>query len=73
MSEVYGFEPGDLPGDFYGITVDRLFADTWERDGLSVCDRLLILLGSLAAQGVLDIAEIQIGAPLRNGERDGGG
>ncbi|WP_182358327.1 carboxymuconolactone decarboxylase family protein [Tomitella gaofuii] len=70
MSEVYGFELGDLPGDFYGITVDHLFADIWERDGLSVRDRRLILLGSIAAQGVLDIAEIQISAALRNGELD---
>jgi 4-carboxymuconolactone decarboxylase len=68
MSEVYGWEVQDGPGDFFGITVDHLFAEIWTRPGLSMRDRRLLLVGLLAGQGLHDVAEIQIGAALRNDE-----
>jgi 4-carboxymuconolactone decarboxylase len=68
MSEVYGWEVQDGPGDFFGITVDHLFAEIWTRPGLSMRDRRLLLIGLLAGQGLHDVAEIQIGAALRNDE-----
>ncbi|APA94507.1 carboxymuconolactone decarboxylase family protein [Nocardia seriolae] len=71
MSEVYGFDLPDLEGDpFYEVTVDHLFADIWNRPGLSMRDRRLLLLGAITALGHSEIAEIQVGAALRNGELD---
>jgi 4-carboxymuconolactone decarboxylase len=70
MSEVYGWEVKDGPGDFFGLTVDHLFAEIWTRPGLAVRDRRLLLLGLLIGQGRPDVAEIQIDAALRAGELD---
>ncbi|MEV5750720.1 carboxymuconolactone decarboxylase family protein [Actinoallomurus sp. NPDC052308] len=68
MSEVYGWEVGDGPGDFFGITVDHLFAEIWTRPGLSIRDRRLLLIGLLAGQGLNDVLDIQLPAALGNGE-----
>jgi 4-carboxymuconolactone decarboxylase len=68
MREVYGWDVQDGPGDFFGITVDHLFAEIWNRPGLSTRDRRLLLLGLLTGQGLQDVADIQIGAALRTGE-----
>ncbi len=70
MAEVYGFDVKDGPGDHFALTVDHLFADIWSREGLSVRDRRLLLLGALSAQNMLDVAEIQVGAALGNDELD---
>ena len=71
MSTVYGWEMQDGPGDFFAHTADQLFAEVWTREGLTVRDRRLLLLGALAATGQTDVAEIQAGAALGNGELDG--
>jgi 4-carboxymuconolactone decarboxylase len=68
MSEVYGWDVHDGPGDFFGITVDHLFAEIWTRPGLSIRDRRLLVLGLLTGQGMQDVADIQIGAALRGGD-----
>jgi 4-carboxymuconolactone decarboxylase len=68
MRQVYGWEIGDAPGDFFGITVDHLFGDIWTRPGLSLRDRRLLLIGMLAGQGLNDVLDIQIPAAMRNGE-----
>ncbi|GAC67818.1 carboxymuconolactone decarboxylase family protein [Gordonia soli] len=68
MSEVYGWEMSDGPGIHFAHTADQLFAEVWTREGLSVRDRRLLLLGALAAGGQVDVAEIQAGAALGNGE-----
>jgi 4-carboxymuconolactone decarboxylase len=68
MSEVYGWEVHDGPGDFFAITVDHLFAEIWTRPGLTLRDRRLLLIGLLTGQGLQDVADIQIGAALRRGE-----
>jgi 4-carboxymuconolactone decarboxylase len=68
MSEVYGWEFSDGPGEHFAVTVDHLFAGIWSRPGLSLRDRRLLLLGAVTAQGLFDIAEIQIGAALGNEE-----
>ena len=39
MEEVYGFEMTDGTGDFFGYTADHLFADVWNRPGLTDRDR----------------------------------
>ncbi|MCP2339785.1 carboxymuconolactone decarboxylase family protein [Actinomadura rupiterrae] len=68
MREVYGWEVGDAPGDFFGITVDHLFGDIWTRPGLSLRDRRLLLVGMLAGQGLNDVLDIQIPAALESGD-----
>jgi 4-carboxymuconolactone decarboxylase len=68
MGRVYGWEVGDGPGDFFGITVEHLFGDIWTRPGLSMRDRRLLLIGALAAQGLNDVLDIQIPAALGNEE-----
>lgn len=68
MSQVYGWEMGDGPGDYFAHTADHLFGEVWTRPGLSIRDRRLLLLGALAASGQIDVAEIQAGAALGNEE-----
>ncbi|TDC46201.1 carboxymuconolactone decarboxylase family protein [Actinomadura sp. KC345] len=68
MRRVYGWEIEDAPGEFFGLTVDHLFADIWTRPGLSMRDRRLLLVGVLAGQGLNDVLDIQIPAALANGE-----
>ncbi|MEU5878026.1 carboxymuconolactone decarboxylase family protein [Spirillospora sp. NPDC047279] len=68
MRQVYGWEVGDAPGDFFGVTVDHLFGDIWTRPGLSMRDRRLLLIGALAGQGLNDVLDIQIPASLQNEE-----
>jgi 4-carboxymuconolactone decarboxylase len=70
MSEVYGWDFEDGPGDFFAYTADHLFADIWSRPGLEVRERRLLLVGLLAGQGASDVLEIQLGAAHRNGELD---
>src|SRR5699024_11542201 len=53
---------------FFAHTADHLFGEVWSRPGLSHRDRRLLLLGALTAQGNTDVADIQVGAALGNGE-----
>ena len=69
MGEVYNFEVGDGPGDFYGLTVEHLFGDIWEREGLSMRDRRLMLISLLVASGGLDgVLGIQLDSALDKGD-----
>ncbi|GAA3155778.1 carboxymuconolactone decarboxylase family protein [Planomonospora alba] len=68
MRQVNGEGGDDGPGDFFGMTVEHLFADIWSRDGLSLRDRRLLLLGLLVGQGMGEEIELQLDAALRTGE-----
>jgi 4-carboxymuconolactone decarboxylase len=69
MKAVYGWpDVGDGPGDFFGYTVEHLFADIWNRPGLSFRDRRLLLIGLLVGRGLHDVVGIQVEAALTNGE-----
>ncbi len=70
MEEVYGFTMADGEGDFFRYTADHLFADIWNRPGLSDRDRRLLLIGLLAGQGAHDVLTIQIPAAYAAGELD---
>jgi 4-carboxymuconolactone decarboxylase len=70
MTEVYGWDFQDGPGDFFGYTADHLFADIWNRPGLSTRDRRLLLIGLLAGQGATDVLGIQVPAAHTSGELD---
>jgi 4-carboxymuconolactone decarboxylase len=68
MEEVYGFDMTDGQGDFFGYTADHLFADIWERPGLTDRDRRLLLIGLLSGSGGADVLGIQVPAAHANGE-----
>jgi 4-carboxymuconolactone decarboxylase len=68
MTEVYGWEVSDGPGDFFGYTVEHLFGDIWNRPGLTNRDRRLLLIGLLIGSGQEDVLDIQLPAALGNGE-----
>jgi 4-carboxymuconolactone decarboxylase len=68
MEEVYGFDMTDGLGDFFGYTADHLFADIWNRPGLTDRDRRLLLIGLLSGTGGADVLGIQVPAAHANGE-----
>ena len=68
MKAVYGWDVQDGPGDFFALTVEHLFAEVWNREGLSFRDRRLLLIGLLVGAGLDDVTPIQLGAALGNGE-----
>jgi 4-carboxymuconolactone decarboxylase len=68
MGEVYDFEVSDGPGDFFGYTVEHLFGDIWEREGLSLRDRRLLLIGLMVAEGLNDTLGIQLDSSLAKGD-----
>lgn len=70
MEEVYGFEMTDGKGDFFRYTADHLFADIWNRPGLSDRDRRLLLIGLLTGSNQHDVLTIQIPAAYAAGELD---
>lgn len=70
MAEVYGWDFQDGPGDFFRYTADHLFADIWNRPGLSTRDRRLLLVGLLAGTQQSDVLGIQVSAAHANGELD---
>jgi 4-carboxymuconolactone decarboxylase len=70
MEEVYGFEMSDGEGDFFRYTADHLFADIWNRPGLSNRDRRLLLIGMLCTHGAQDVLSIQVPAAYRSGDLD---
>lgn len=71
MAAVYGWPPvADSPGGFFGVTVDHLFADIWNRGNLSTRERRLVLIGALMAAGDLDVVGLQVDAAYRLKELD---
>lgn len=68
MGEVYNFEVGDGPGDFYGYTLEHLFGDIWERPGLSMRDRRLLLIGLMVAEDLGDTLQVQLDSGLDKGD-----
>ena len=69
MAEVYAWPSvGDGDGDFFGYTAEHLFADIWNRPGLSFRDRRLLLIGLLVGRGLHDVIPIQVEAALAREE-----
>jgi 4-carboxymuconolactone decarboxylase len=69
MAKVYawGTVP-DLPGDYFDVTASHLFGEIWNREGLTVRDRRLLLLGVIAALGETSVLPVQLDAALANDE-----
>jgi len=70
MEEVYGLDMTDGTGDFFRYTADHLFAEIWNRPGLSDRDRRLLLIGMLTGTGAHDVLTIQVPAALASGDLD---
>jgi alkylhydroperoxidase/carboxymuconolactone decarboxylase family protein YurZ len=79
MTKVYGNDRGfaerlaNLPPEsapYSEATVDEVFAELWNRPGLSVRERRLLTIGVTAALGRADLAEVQFIGALTNGELD---
>jgi 4-carboxymuconolactone decarboxylase len=69
MRTVYGWDVSTVAGDFTELTVDHLFGDIWAREGLSVRDRRLLLLGLLTGAGGLDdVIGLQLDSALAQGD-----
>lgn len=70
MAEVYSWGDNlpDLPGEYFAVTAEHLFGDIWNREGLTVRDRRLLLLGAIAALGEFSVLPVQVDAALARGE-----
>lgn len=68
MKKVYGWDVGQPEGDFVEQTIDHLFGEIWAREGLSIRERRMLLIGLLVASGSDDVVELQLDAALRIGE-----
>jgi 4-carboxymuconolactone decarboxylase len=57
------------PNSFSGLTMKNLFNDIWAREGLSLRDRRLVVLGALAGLGAdPSLFDIHTRSALANGE-----
>lgn len=71
LRRVYAGEMVELPEGtlaFNDVMLKTLFAEVWTRDVLSMRDRRLLLLGTIAARGAPDMWRVHARAALRNGE-----
>lgn len=69
MGEVYSWgEVPDIPGEFFGVTAEHLFGDIWNREGLTVRERRLMLFGAIAALGETAVLPVQLDAALAREE-----
>ncbi|MGB8649828.1 MAG: carboxymuconolactone decarboxylase family protein [Mycobacteriales bacterium] len=69
MGEVYAWgQVPDVPGEFFGVTAEHLFGDIWNREGLTVRERRLMLFGVIAALGETAVLPVQLDAALARDE-----
>lgn len=70
LAEVYPTDLGITGGKdpYQEVTVDHLFADVWNRPGLSIDQRRLMVIGVVAALGRDATAELQLHSALERGE-----
>jgi 4-carboxymuconolactone decarboxylase len=69
MADVYAWgQVPDVPGEFFKITAEHLFAEVWNREGLTVRERRLMLLGVIAALGETAVLPVQVDAALARDE-----
>ena len=60
--------PPEGASDFADIMLKGVFAEVWTRETLSVRDRRLLIMGTIAALGEGMTWKIQVKAALKNGE-----
>lgn len=68
MKQVYGWDIGDVQGDFVEATVDHLFGEVWASGEMSVRERRLLLIGYLLGSGQDDVVGLQLDCATQIGE-----
>ena len=70
MAEVYSWGDNlpDLPGEYFAVTAEHLFGDVWNREGLTIRERRLMLFGVIAALGENSVLPVQLDAALARDE-----
>ncbi len=70
MADVYNWGDNlpDLPGEYFSVTAEHLFGDIWNREGLTVRERRLMLFGVIAALGETAVLPVQLDAALARDE-----
>ena len=68
FEEVYPFKAAAEPTDWEAIMYRDLFGDVYQRAGLSIRDRRLMIIGVAAAHGVDSILRLQLRAGLAKGD-----
>lgn len=68
MKRVYGWDIGDVAGDFVEMTVDHLFGEVWANGSMSVRERRLLLIGLLLGSGQPDVVGLQLDCAVDIGE-----
>lgn len=68
MKQVYGWDIGDVQGDFVEATVDHLFGEVWASGEMSVRERRLLLIGYLLGSGQSDVVGLQLDCAVGIGE-----
>lgn len=71
LAEVYEADLGitGVKDLFQEVTVDHLFAEIWNRPGLTNRDRRLLVVGVVSALGRADLAELQFYSALERHEQ----
>jgi len=69
MGDVYSWgQVPDIPGEFFSVTAEHLFGDIWNREGLTIRERRLMLFGAIAALGETAVLPVQLNAALAREE-----
>ena len=70
MADVYAWGDNlpDLPGEYFAVTAEHLFGDIWNREGLTIRDRRLLLFGAISALGAWHVLPVQLNAALARDE-----
>lgn len=69
MGDVYSWgQVPDIPGEFFSVTAEHLFGDIWNREGLTIRERRLLLLGAIVALGETGVLPVQLNAALAREE-----
>ena len=70
MADVYSWGDNlpDVPGEYFSVTAEHLFGDIWNREGLTIRERRLMLFGAIAALGETAVLPVQLDAALAREE-----
>ena len=68
FTEVSGFPAPQVQGPFMEVMVDQVFAEVWNRPGLTRKERRWISLTCVAAAGIGDALAVHVGGALSSGD-----
>ncbi len=68
FESVYPMRASADPAPFEQYAMEHLFAELWEREGLTTRERRLLILGVAAAQGNETILRLQLRSGLAKGD-----